>query len=367
MNKLQEIHVIYGDKPKEMVKKLLGEIKPEAGLPTGIIIGLKPNLVVAQPAELGATTSPEITAGIIEYFQEKGFLNLVILESSWLGDNTVKAFKECGYNELSQKYNVPLFDLKKDETIIEKVGDYSFKVCRKVKEVDYLINIPVLKAHCQTEITCALKNLKGCIPDSEKRRFHSTGLHKPIAYLNKVIKSDMIIVDGIRGDLTYEGGGNPVEMGRIIAGFDPVLVDSYVGELLGFHVDEIKHVKLAHEMGLGKLYGPEAKLIEMDKDKMPPIKLTPSRKVSYLSQWVVEDQACSPCYGSLIHALDKLNRKGKLKKFKGKIYIGRGFQESDLPEIGIGLCTKGFKTSLPGCPPKARDLVEFLEKYLTTK
>ena len=43
------------------------------------------------------------------------------------------------------------------------------------------------------------------------------GLHKPIACLNKAIKQDLIIVDGIMGDLNFEEGGNPVKMNRILA------------------------------------------------------------------------------------------------------------------------------------------------------
>ena len=42
--------------------------------------------------------------------------------------------------------------------------------------MDRLINIPVLKGHCQTAMTCSLKNLKGCIPNKEKQRYHREGL-----------------------------------------------------------------------------------------------------------------------------------------------------------------------------------------------
>ncbi len=35
------------------------------------------------------------------------------------------------------------------------------------------------------------------------------GLHKPIAYLNKILKQDLIVVDGIIGDLNFEEGGKP--------------------------------------------------------------------------------------------------------------------------------------------------------------
>ncbi len=77
-------------------------------------------------------------------------------------------------------------------------------------DVDYLINMPVLKGHCQTNITCALKKTwKAVYLIRKKRRFHTMGLHKPIAYLNKILKQDLIVVDGIIGDLNFEEGGKP--------------------------------------------------------------------------------------------------------------------------------------------------------------
>ncbi len=61
------IRIIYGDNPKQMVKELLEVIKPEEEIDKNSLIGIKPNLVVAKPSSSGATTSPEIVAGIIEY------------------------------------------------------------------------------------------------------------------------------------------------------------------------------------------------------------------------------------------------------------------------------------------------------------
>ena len=37
-------------------------------------------------------------------------------------------------------------------------------ICDSALALDFLINDPVLKGHCQTKITCALKNMKGLIP-----------------------------------------------------------------------------------------------------------------------------------------------------------------------------------------------------------
>ena len=364
---MKGLQVIYGDRPREMVKKLLYEIEPEKKLSKDSIIGLKPNLVLAKPASSGATTSPEIAAGIIEYFQERGFINIRIMEGSWVGDSTKRAYKVCGYENIAQRYNVPLLDLKNDLGVNEQFLGENYKICETVKQVDYLINLPVLKGHCQTKMTCALKNLKGCIPDSEKRRFHSLGLHKPIAYLNGIIKANLHIVDGIMGDLTFEEGGNPVEMGRIIAGTDPVLVDSYVAELMGYEINEIKHVQIAHEIGLGQLYSDDTPIKEIDRKNMPAVTIKPGHKVKHLSKWINENQACSPCYGSLIHALDKLDDMGLLRSYKGKISIGRGYKESAIDGIGVGICTSKSRYNIAGCPPRAKDLVQVLQKVIKNK
>ncbi len=58
-------------------------------------------------------------------------------------------------------------DLKHDKATAVTAAGLNFTVCQTALGLDYLINVPVLKAHCQTNLTCALKNLKGCIPDRE--------------------------------------------------------------------------------------------------------------------------------------------------------------------------------------------------------
>ena len=143
---------------------------------------------------------------------------------------------------------MPFWDMQKDKGISVDCGGMELNVCERVKEIDFLINVPVLKGHCQTKITCALKNMKGLIPNKEKRRFHSLGLHKPIAHLNMGIQQDFIVVDNICGDLDFEDGGNPVVMNRVMAACDPVLVDAYVCQMMHYEVAEVPYVKLAGEL-----------------------------------------------------------------------------------------------------------------------
>ena len=195
MNK-NEILVIYGDNPAQMA----GNLAEAAGLADLIgerkkLIGLKPNLVVSRPASGGATTHPEIAAGLIHYLKKNGFENIVILEGSWVGDSTGRAFTQCGYAQLAKETGVKLIDTQKDTYRKLNCKGMELEICDSALKLDFMINLPVLKGHCQTRLTCALKNNKGVIPDSEKRRFHSLGLHKPIAHLNAVVRNDFIVVD----------------------------------------------------------------------------------------------------------------------------------------------------------------------------
>lgn len=325
---------------------------------TGKKIGIKPNLVNTSAADHGATTHPEIAAGLIEYLQDRGYNHISIIEGSWVGDRTAAAFPACGYTELKNKYNVELIDTQKDTYTEYDCKGVKINICDSALAVDFMINIPVMKGHCQTTITCALKNNKGVIPNSEKRRFHTMGLHKPIAHLNTVAKNDFIIVDGICGDLDFEEGGNPVQMNRMMGFADPVLCDAYVCSLLGYPVNEVPYIKMAEKLGVGSADTAGANVIEIRQGKGTHQSIRFTRRVEALAKKIQDEDACSACYGSLIHALDRLETNGY--KVKDMICIGQGYQGKQ-GALGIGNCTSCFEKSLKGCPPKAIDIIEFLK------
>lgn len=358
-----QILISYGDQAKNMVKELLAEVKLEAELKTDDLIALKPNLINATKSDQGATTDPELTAGVIEYLQGKGFNNLMIIEGSWVGADTEKAFEVCGYNKLARDYDLPLYNLKNDNFIKKTYQGLEIEIAEKALQADYLINLPVLKGHCQTDITCALKNLKGCISDREKRKFHRQGLHQPIAYLNKLLKQDLIIIDGIYGDLDFEEGGNPVKMNRITAAKDPVLADSYAADLLGYSTAEVEYIEIAAKIGVGSKDLTEAEIIELNQDQASAIEYS-SRKLKKLAAKIKAKDACSACYGSLIHALKRIEKTGQLDKIAGIIKIGQGYQGENITGIGIGSCCSKADKFVEGCPPSAKDILDFLaEEY----
>ena len=107
----QDIVVTYGQNIRKMVTDILEAIDLASMIgDKKKRIGLKPNLVVASPADGGGTTHPEMLEATIMYLQAKGFKNIVIIEGSWVGDRTDAAYRICGFYAMAKKYGVD--DLK---------------------------------------------------------------------------------------------------------------------------------------------------------------------------------------------------------------------------------------------------------------
>lgn len=361
--KENDIIITYGSDAYKMTKDLMERIDIETLLPNKLAsIALKPNLVVAVTADSGATTHPEIVIAIIEHLQGKGYKNISIIESAWVGDSTKEGFRVNGYNQISGRYGVPLVDVKDDDYEKKTVKGITMEVSQAILDTDFLINLPVLKGHCQTAMTCALKNMKGCLSDRSKRLFHTLGLNRPIAALNAVRAADLVIVDSLNGDLDFEEGGNPVETNRMFATRDSVLCDSFGASLMGFNLEDIPYIGLAEDLGVGTSNLSAANIIQLNEPSDEPTS-KPTGRANYLGKHTEPDSACSACYGNLIHALKRLDEVNRLKNVKVPICIGQGYKGMEDPKkVGVGICTKGLGKSLIGCPPKAIDMIEFLKK-----
>lgn len=310
---MSRIYEIFGTNAHAMTRALMESAGAACKIPSGASVALKPNLVVAASPETGATTHAGVLSGAIEYLRDHGFRDISIIEGSWVGDDTGRAFRAAGYEAVGKKYGVPLFDLKRDKTRRVDTPLRPMDICCRALDADYLINLPVLKGHCQTAMTCALKNCKGCLPDREKRRFHTEGLMRPIAALAAALRPELTIVDSLCGDLDFEEGGNPVPTGRMLLGEDPVQLDAYGCRLMGLALEQVPYIQMAEAWGAG-----------------------------------------SACYASLVRALHTSGVQGL------PIAIGQGWRGVPFDGLGIGACCNCAKERVPGCPPPAEDILRVL-------
>lgn len=112
------------------------------------------------------------------------------------------------------------------------------------------------------------------------------------------------MVDNICGDLDFEDGGNPVVMNRIWAGTDPVLIDSYVCQIMHYTTKDVPYIELAEKLGVGSTDLKNSHIVYCEENARK--ELPKSRKVVELQDAVEEVESCSACYGYLIPALEML-------------------------------------------------------------
>ena len=236
-----------------------------------------------------------------------------------------------------------------------KTAIREMEICSRALDAGLLVNLPVLKGHGQTKMTCALKNLKGCLPDKEKRRFHALGLTKPIAALGAYLRPRLTVVDSICGDLNFEEGGTPVHTNRMYLGTDPVQLDSYGRSLMGLMPEDVKYIELAEKYGGGSSQWSESDIVLLNQPVESSDYPKPSGIVSRLTKHVHQDKACSSCFAALVRALYTSGMGSR-----SEIYIGQGWTNKKINGLGIGKCCKNAPVCVMGCPPTADEIAKVL-------
>ena len=194
---------------------------------------------VAPPVEpeAGCITMPEVSQALADIVRETGG-RPVIAESSAVGVDSEKVITGSGYGRLREMgYEViNLQQTSHTQIPIEggKVFD-SVPCWQLVQEADVIISVPKLKTHDQTEMTCAIKKLKGLLTDKGKKAMHQEGLFEGVVDLLSGVRPQLAVVDAI---ICQEGlgpiFGRPVEMNLVIAGEDLVAVDATCAQLIGY-------------------------------------------------------------------------------------------------------------------------------------
>jgi len=113
-------------------------------------------------------------------------------------------------------------------------------------EHDCIVSLPKLKAHCQTRVTAAMKNLFGCVPGLGKPwahwRFGELGdrFEAMLLELRDILPQGPSLVDGVVAmHRTGPTGGDPYALGLLAASQSPVALDAAVFSALGLDSSQV--------------------------------------------------------------------------------------------------------------------------------
>ena len=123
-------------------------------------------------------------------------------------------------------------------------------VAKLALECDVLINIPLLKVHSCCLTTLCVKNLKGCLRPQDKMAFHRIGLLPAIVALNRLVKSQINVIDAINAMAGDHNRGDLIPLGLLIAGHDRVATDAVASAQIGLASGKVPLLKMAADAGL---------------------------------------------------------------------------------------------------------------------
>ncbi len=362
---------VQNEKVENAVKKAISLTNSFESIPWNKSkVMIKPNTVNPSKSGSGVVTDARIIEAVTNLVSEKNPKRLVIGEGSSVGYDfpeyldSMHCMEVAGVLEVADKLGVEVVDLNRDEQVGINVPEAyvmdNFAVAKTAWNSDVIIDLPVIKTHVRTGITCGLKNMKGVLPGQWKKRTHQLGLDKGIVDLNRAMKPTFTIVDGIVGrEGTHTDESDKVPLGLILAGGDVVAVDTVCAAVAGFDVDEILHVQLAAEAGLGTA---NLNLIEVRGEGIEDVRrqFVPYLEAAqnlYGGAKIIEKGTCTGCMGEVVSLFIYLKEAGFEDRLSDLALImgtPEGIPPLDKTPVVIGRCARKFSNLgvyVPGCPP----------------
>lgn len=237
----------------------------------GDVVIVKPNIGWDRKPEQAANTNPDVVKAVVKMCLDAGAKRVRVMDRTC--NDPRRCYKQSGIKDAVLSIDDPAVtvehtDDRKFVTLPIKEGRSlkSWTFYKDMVEADKVINIPIAKHHNAARLTMGLKNVMGCL-GGNRGNIHSD-LDQNIADLNTVMKFDLVVLDAYR-ILTGNGpqGGNLRDVKRmdtVIAGTDPVAVDSYGATLFGITGRDVPHVLNAYKAGLGEVDLAKVRTVEAD-------------------------------------------------------------------------------------------------------
>ena len=256
MNK-HTVSIVRHERFLESVAKAVALSHGLDSLPNKAKVLIKPNIVFWTKSvpfpKWGVVTTSRVVEDMVVLLKERGIDDITIGEGPALAkakdlETPAHAFKTLGYDALKKKYGVNYFNTF--ERPFEKVDvgeSITLNFNRDILESDFVVNLPVLKTHTQTIVSLGIKNLKGTIDVSSRKKCHSAkpgmDLHRMVSKLFLPMPPMFTLIDGI---YSQERGPNVDGQARrsnlLIASPDVLSADKVGAKILGFEPDKVPYL-----------------------------------------------------------------------------------------------------------------------------
>ena len=260
----------------------------------GQTVLVKPNLLTDTDPDAAVTTHPEVVRAVIRAVKTRGAVCRV-------GDSPSSVLKlervweRTGMRQVCLEEDAELVSLEQGGAEHVETDGMAFDIARPVLDADVVINLPKVKTHVLTSLTCAVKNTYWCVPGLQKtglhrQYFHAGRFSRVVAAVYARVRPALAIADGVVGmDGDGPSSGRVVPFGFIAASSDAVALDTCMCRLLGIDLRAVPYLGYLERAGIGET-APEriAVLGESIEALRPPrVDLPNTLGVRLIPQWLV--------------------------------------------------------------------------------
>jgi len=230
----------------------------------GARVVIKPNMSFANPPDWATTTHPEVIRELAALCFEAGADDVRVLDHPLRSaelclerSGIAAACQTLGRGDMAHALETPSFFEEAEIPEGKEMRSNSFM--KDALNADVLIAAPVAKSHGSAGVSLSLKGMMGLIWN--RGAMHSRyDLSESIVDLNTKLRADLTVIDATRV-LTSNGPFGPgkvITPDTVIASRDPVAADAYTVASFqwwgrSIAPDQVKHIRLAHERGLGRM------------------------------------------------------------------------------------------------------------------
>ncbi|RJR42012.1 MAG: DUF362 domain-containing protein [Desulfobacteraceae bacterium] len=399
------VAIVRYEKPYDSVRKAVELSGGLDKLPSKARVFIKPNLVfwtkeVVFP-KWGVLTTSRVVEDMVILLKERGIDDIVIGEGivTWEAkdkETPLHAFETLGYNTLKRRYGVKRVNVL--DRPFEKVDlgeGIQLNFNQDILHSDFVVDIPVMKAHNQSVVSLAFKNLKGTLDIASRKKCHSADLQKDLNFMIARLPDKMppifALLDGI-----YTNERGPFVDGKIrrsnilVASSDILSADLVGARVLGYEAAQVPHLAYAagnrnrpHDLSDIRIAGEsiedvaafhehDYKYVE-DEDRVLPLPMFKQgvKGLYYRKYDLSMCTYCSAMNGLILNAIryawqgepfdDVEVLTGKIMKptaghkktiLMGKCMVQANKNHPDIQEL----------IAVKGCPPQPEAIVEALHK-----
>jgi len=238
----------------------------------GMVVALKPNLLLPSKPDNGATTNPAVVGAIGRLVIEAGGKPIIVESPGGPYNKAIlrTAYRSCGIDEVCEKFNIELnYDTSLKKVTADCFGrKRSFMVLKPLAEADFVINLPKMKTHGMMAFTGAVKNMFGAIAGTEKAAYHMNvpdydAFASNMLDICKTISPGLTLMDAVEA---MEGNGPSAgkvrKMNLLLASESPYALDMAAHDIIGLPADESYIMAQALERGVSVEYEPTGDSID---------------------------------------------------------------------------------------------------------